>query len=174
MENSIMEPRQAPASSSLITSEALREHWQSHRRLTRRLIEAFPEKEFFEFSIGGMRTCAALMMELMHIAAPGIKGMVTGVWNNNDDLASFGDDNVPGSKEEVLRIWDAITERIDALWPQIAPERFNEKDKAFGQYEGTILSFVLYFIDNEIHHRGQAYVYLRALGVEPPPFWDRA
>jgi uncharacterized damage-inducible protein DinB len=29
------------------------------------------------------------------------------------------------------------------------------------------------FIDNEVHHRGQGYVYLRALGVEPPPFWER-
>jgi hypothetical protein len=30
-----------------------------------------------------------------------------------------------------------------------------------------------YWIDNEIHHRGQGYVYLRALGVEPPPFYER-
>jgi uncharacterized damage-inducible protein DinB len=29
-------------------------------------------------------------------------------------------------------------------------------------------------IDNEIHHRGQAYVYLRALGLDVPPFWERA
>jgi uncharacterized damage-inducible protein DinB len=28
-------------------------------------------------------------------------------------------------------------------------------------------------IDNEIHHRGQGYVYLRALGIEPPGFYDR-
>ncbi|MGB4400232.1 MAG: DinB family protein [Daejeonella sp.] len=26
--------------------------------------------------------------------------------------------------------------------------------------------------DNETHHRAQAYVYLRALGIEPPAFWD--
>ena len=28
-------------------------------------------------------------------------------------------------------------------------------------------------IDNETHHRGQGYVYLRALGIEPPQFWER-
>jgi uncharacterized damage-inducible protein DinB len=33
--------------------------------------------------------------------------------------------------------------------------------------------FILYWIDNEIHHRGQAYVYLRSLGIEPPHFWER-
>ncbi len=32
---------------------------------------------------------------------------------------------------------------------------------------------VLYFIDNEIHHHGQGTVYLRALGIGPPAFWDR-
>jgi uncharacterized damage-inducible protein DinB len=26
---------------------------------------------------------------------------------------------------------------------------------------------------NEIHHRGQGYVYLRALGIEPPRFYER-
>ena len=31
----------------------------------------------------------------------------------------------------------------------------------------------IYFIDNEIHHRAQGFVYLRALGIEPPFFWDR-
>ena len=29
-----------------------------------------------------------------------------------------------------------------------------------------IYGLLLYWIDNEIHHRGQAYVYLRALGIE--------
>ena len=31
----------------------------------------------------------------------------------------------------------------------------------------------IYTIDNEIHHRGQGYVYLRALGLEPPAFYER-
>jgi uncharacterized damage-inducible protein DinB len=34
-------------------------------------------------------------------------------------------------------------------------------------------SLVMYVIDNEVHHRGQGYVYLRALGIEPPPFYER-
>jgi len=62
---------------------------------------------------------------------------------------------------------------MNSLWFQIPSSRFQQKDVAFGQYEGTIYSFILYFIDNEIHHRGQGYVYLRTLGIEPPAFWDR-
>ena len=41
--------------SPVITAEQLLEHWQGHRRLTRRAIEAFPEDKLFSYSIGGMR-----------------------------------------------------------------------------------------------------------------------
>jgi uncharacterized damage-inducible protein DinB len=46
--------------------------------------------------------------------------------------------------------------------------------KAFEQWEGTGISTILYAIANEIHHRGQGYVYLRALGISPPAFHDRS
>jgi uncharacterized damage-inducible protein DinB len=36
-----------------------------------------------------------------------------------------------------------------------------------------IYDLLLYAIDNEIQHRGQGFVYLRALGIEPPPLYDR-
>ena len=60
----------------VITPEDLLIHWQGHRKLTRNLIEKFPEKDFFEFSIGGMRTFAQLTDELLAIAAPALKGIV--------------------------------------------------------------------------------------------------
>jgi uncharacterized damage-inducible protein DinB len=51
--------------------------------------------------------------------------------------------------------------------------RFSEIDKAFGQWEGTGVT-ILSAIDNEIHHRGQGHVYLRALGISPAAFYDRS
>jgi len=44
---------------------------------------------------------------------------------------------------------------------------------AFGQLPGRVYDLILYAIDNEIRHRGQGYVYVRALGLEPPPFYER-
>ena len=73
----------------------------------------------------------------------------------------------------MLTLWDEVTEEISELWSQIPEERFREKDLAFGQWQGTIYWFILYWIDNEIHHRGQGFVYLRSLGIEPPHFWER-
>ena len=53
---------QDASTTTVITPQALYEHWKGHRRLTRRVIEAFPERELFEFSVGGMRPFATLAM----------------------------------------------------------------------------------------------------------------
>ncbi len=153
--------------SPVITPEGLLEHWQGHRRLTRRMIEAFAEDQLFTFSIGGMRTFGALALEIITMGAPMVRGAVTGDW-----AQSWSRDARP--KAEVLRLWDEATRDIESLWPRIPPERFQQTITAFGQYKGRTIDLLLYVIDNEIHHRGQGYVYLRALGVEPPPFYERS
>lgn len=161
----------APA--AFITPAELLQHWQGHRALTRRTIEAFPEEEFQQFSIGGMRPFLALALEMISIAAIGIRGAVTGQWRASEQLAPRVRRDLVLSRAETLAVWDEVTAEIEALWPQIPDERFHQRMLAFGQYEGTLYSIVLYWIDNEVHHRGQGYVYLRALGIEPPYFWER-
>jgi uncharacterized damage-inducible protein DinB len=154
-------------SAAFISPEALLDHWQGHRRLTRRVIEAFPDDQLFRFSIGGMRTFGEMAMEMITMAAPMVRGVATGAWELSMDRSQR-------TRAEVLRMWDEITKQLNALWPQIPPERFHETITAFGQYTGPAHSLLLYVDDNEIHHRGQGYVYLRALGIEPPPFYERA
>ncbi|MXV14767.1 DinB family protein [Hufsiella ginkgonis] len=153
----------------VINSGVLLNHWQAHRRLTRRTIEAFPEVGLFSFTLGGMRTFAAMVKELIVIAGPGVKGAATNEWNALEDHQAQ-----QGTKEELLKRWDDITEQVNFYWPQIDAARFQETVVAFGQYEAPLYETILYFIDNEIHHRGQGFVYLRALGIEPPAFWDRS
>ena len=156
----------ATSTAAAITPEALLEHWQGHRRLTRRVIDAFPEDKFSTFSVGGMRPFGVLAMEMLGMGVPMLRGTVTG---DCDQMAT----REAKSKEEVLKLWDESTKQINSLWSQIPPERFHETIKAFGQYEGRVYDLLLYVIDNEIHHRGQGYVYLRALGIEPPAFYER-
>jgi uncharacterized damage-inducible protein DinB len=153
-------------STLVITPAALLEHWQGHRRLTRRVLAAFPEDQLFTFTIGSMRPFGAIAQELIGMAAPTIRGAVTGVWEWS------GDGPVP-TRAELLRLWDECTAEIDALWPQLPPERFQETLTAFGQYTMPFYEILLYIIDNEVHHRGQGYAYLRALGIEPPQFYER-
>ena len=171
MEKSTMEPQERKILAPALSADALLEHWQGHRRLTRKVIERFPEDKLFNYSIGGMRPFAELAMEMVRMGAPGIRGVVVDQWQTWAEVEkSFP---TPHTREELLGHWDRATDQINSLWPHIKPERFQEVVKLFGQWEGPVYWSILYFIDNEIHHRGQGYVYLRSLGIEPPHFWER-
>ncbi len=152
---------------AIISKEELLQHWLAHRSLTRKTIEKFPEAELFEFKIGTMRTFSELVKEMLALAAPGLKGMV------NQQVAPYNHNQSLSTKEALLKQWDADTPIITEYFNQLSEEQFKDKYNLFGQYENTIINNVLYFIDNEIHHRGQGFVYLRALEIEPPFFWDR-
>ena len=161
------------STSFILSSEALLEHWQGHRRVTRRVIEAFPDEKLFSYSLGGMRPFSEMVFEMIGIADAGIEGLVSRNWQSTGNLRHHTSQQQPKTKSELLAWWDDLTRKIDTRWPSIPPNRFSEVDKVFGEYEGPVYGSFLYWIDNEIHHRGQGYVYLRTLGIEPPPFWDR-
>jgi uncharacterized damage-inducible protein DinB len=154
------------ASAPFISTDALLEHWRGHRRLTRRVIEAFPEDQLFTFSIGGMRTFGELANELLAMSAPMAHGMATLEWGGYAPAKAR-------AKADILKAWDESTEKIDEMWPKIPAGRFQETITSFGTYTGAGHWQILYVVDNEIHHRAQGYVYLRALGVEPPAFYER-
>jgi uncharacterized damage-inducible protein DinB len=154
-----------------VTTAWLLDHWQGHRRVTRRVIEAFPESQLFSFSVGGMRPFALLAFEMISMARAGIRGVALREWEYTNAMMHHAG-KPPETRAALLEVWDATTAEIEQYWPQIPPQRFEEVDNAFGAYEGIIYGLLWYWIDNEIHHRGQGYVYLRALGIEPPPFYD--
>lgn len=152
----------------VLSSEQLLKHWQGHRKLTRRTIDAFSENDLFEFSIGGMRPFAKLAVEMISIASPALKGIL------KNDMDKYNENGFePKTKQELLDRWDQETILINEYFNQIPEERFQETFNLFGEYEFPVHENIMYFIDNEIHHRGQGYVYLRALGIEPPFFWER-
>ena len=64
----------------IMTSQQFLEHWQGHRALTRRVIEAFPEDKLFNYSVGGMRPFSALAMEFIGMAVPTLNGVISGKW----------------------------------------------------------------------------------------------
>jgi len=152
----------------VITPGQLLDYWQSHRSLTRKVIEAFPEKDLFEYRIGGMRPFSDMVKELLAIAEPGLREIVTGKQEKFDEHRDYG-----SQKTLLLAAWDKSTANINTLWAQLTDIDFQKEMVSFGQFPGTVQSSLFYFIENEIHHRGQAYVYLRSLGVEPPLFYER-
>ena len=83
MQQTIMTPEETQ--NLVVTPADLLEHWQGHRRVTRRLIEAFPENELFTYSVGGMRPFAELIMEMIAMTGPGIRGIATRKWPEFSD-----------------------------------------------------------------------------------------
>ena len=149
-----------------MSSQQFLEHWQGHRSLTRRTIDAFPEDKLFTYSVGGMRPFSALAAEFIGMAVPTLNGVITGKWAEYASAKA-------ATKAELLTQWDEATAEINKLFPKITAARFQEVDTAFGQWKMPVYESLLYVRDNEIHHRGQGYVYLRSLGIEPPHFWER-
>lgn len=166
MKNEVVEPTAVTAQVA-ISSPDLLQLWQGHRRLTRRVIEAFPEKELFNFSVGGMRPFSELVKEMLGMAEPTLQGIVSRKWDSYSSAKSVS------TKQELLDKWDQATTFIDENWSKIPEGRFQEDDVAFGQWPGKVYWIMMYIVDNEVHHRGQGYVYLRALGIAPPAFWER-
>ena len=64
----------------VIAPEALLAHWQGHRRVTRRVIAAFPGEEFSSLSIGGMRPFSELTSEMLGMTIPTAQGVLTNEW----------------------------------------------------------------------------------------------
>jgi uncharacterized damage-inducible protein DinB len=153
-------------SSPALDAEQFRKHWQGHRALTRRTIEAFPDDKLFTHAVGGMRPFSSLAMEFLGMGVPTLNGVITGKWEQFKVPAM-------STKAELLKAWDDASAEIDRLFPKIPAARWQEVDTAFGQWKMPIYELLLYIVDNEIHHRGQGFVYLRSLGIEPPHFWER-
>src|SRR5688572_1689991 len=98
--------------SGIITPEELLEYWQGHRRVTRKVIEAFPEEQLFNYSIGGMRPFATLAMEMLGMAGPGIHGILTGNWQT--PWPHTGTQS-PKTKKELLELWDEVTADLNKI-----------------------------------------------------------
>ena len=141
--------------------------WQSQRRLTRQLIDAFPEDELFEYKLGGMPSFAEMVMDLLGVTVPGLWGILTGEWKVIQNLARQEHRVLPATKKSILWRWDQATELINTLWSQIPAKRFQETDRAFGSAEKRIELLILEWMDNEMLQRAQAFVYLSALGIKP-------
>lgn len=156
------------ATPPLVSLPGFLAHWQGHRRLTRRVIEAFPESHLFTFSAAPpMRPFGVMAWEIHQVSELTLNGLLTGEWAEPDWWQGTGTD-----RAELLEQWDALSARLDAEFPKVDPNFFPQTHRLpWGEMTGW--EAAIYNIDNEIHHRGQGYVYLRALGIEPPAFYER-
>ena len=127
------------ATAQVLSKEQLLKHWQGHRNLTRRVIETFPEKDLFEFSIGGMRPFGRMAVEMISIGSPALKGIL------EKSMDPYNEEGFqPKTKQELLDRWDKETVLINDYYNQIPEEHFAETFNLFGQYEFPVYENILY------------------------------
>ena len=149
---------------SFISPQALLDHWQGHRRLTRRVIDTFPEEHLHLLRGRHAAVRRAGDRDDQHGGADGARRVTaTGARRaaiaapNSRHPAPVGREHRRARYVVAADSAGAVSGNDDGVRPV---SRQSARPRAL-------------CIDNEIHHRGQGYVYLRALGIEPPPFYER-
>lgn len=152
---------------NLLTLEQFYNHWQGHRRLTLRTIEAFPEDKLFSYSLEPMRSFGKLMTEVLEIEVNFLHGILSGDWEWQPKYRGVS------GKAELVTAFEQLAPQTKEIWTQLTPERLEAIETDAGGAEKSNRERLLYMLDNEIHHRAQGYVYLRLLDTEPPAFYER-
>ncbi|MBS4173018.1 DinB family protein [Bacillus sp. FJAT-49736] len=153
----------------VMSLEQFRKILEGNRRLTVRTIEAFPENKLFTYApVVPLRPFSKMIIEILDIERAYIRGVALGEWEYSPSFAGIS------TKEELLDGCHETKEDVQKWWSNITEERLYtvEKDPFFG---GEMSHFERLHgaLENEIHHRGQGFIYLRLLGIEPPAFWER-
>lgn len=93
----------------LLTLKQFYTHWQGHRRLTIRTVEAFPEDKLFSYKVEPMRTFGEIAKEIMGVEAYTLNGIISGAWVWKPDEAIT-------SKESLLAGFLGMEKTTKELW----------------------------------------------------------
>ncbi|WP_229683179.1 DinB family protein [Virgibacillus oceani] len=153
-----------------MSKEKFMEILEGNRRLTIRTIEAFPEDKLFDYSpVEPLRPYAAMMKEILNVERAFMSGIARDDWEFKDSFSEVS------TKAELLTACEKMSGETRDMWSAITEERLAEmmEDPFFGAGQQSHIERLQYALENEIHHRGQGYIYLRMLGIEPPAFYIR-
>ena len=98
----------------LLTPEALLTNLKDVRALTRNVIEAFPEKELFEFSVANLRPFSQMVEEFLMIT-----NYIFTETLHEKHTPFYTEGQFPTTKAEVLALWDRATEILDREWKEV-------------------------------------------------------
>ena len=147
--------------------DAFLSYFESVRRRTRAVAERIPDDRV-EWSPGPGRFTPGDLVR--HIA-----GTERWMWAEN---ACGRPSRYPGhgpelaaTKAEILSLLDgAHAETVDIL-RSLGPDQLARKCRTVGGTEITVWKWLRLMVEHEIHHRGQLYEVLAAMGVETPPLY---
>jgi uncharacterized damage-inducible protein DinB len=137
--------------------------------ITLRLLEQFPADKLTSHPIAGMRTPVEIVAHIYGSASAIAEAVLAGKLEPHDDLAV-----APSIKtrEQLLSFVHDAWARADRAANAVSDAQLSAM---VGTPWGTAFpGFAMFgFIaDEQLHHRGQLYAFLRTFGTEPVMVWD--
>lgn len=156
---------------NLAYARTLWEEFRLVNGITLRVIEAIPADKIDARPIPNMRTPKELvthMAETMRGCATGaVQGSITNFEEQEPEKAAA----MKTRDDLVGALKSAWTEADQAVRSMTETQATTNVQTPWGFNPPGWLCVQIIF-DEHLHHRGQLYTYLRALGVEPPFMWD--
>lgn len=142
--------------------EAILRYWSNVRHLTLRLLDEFPTDKFDYRPAAEIMTVSQLFRHILNVEIYIRDGFVTGEWKEPSA--------VPNTFFEKEMLRDKLkfeNQKTIQMLSEVPDGKFLKVHQTpYGEVSGEILLLVA--IDEEIHHRGNLYTYLRCLGKIPP------
>ena len=139
--------------------------------VTLRVIEALPSDSIDTRPIRDMRTPKELvthMAEAMRAIAVGMtKGSIEDFEKREPEVCAS-----LTTREDLVRAMHSAWSEANAAVQSLTEAQAAGKVETPWNFTPPGWMCAQIIFDEHLHHRGQLYVYLRALGVEPPNMWD--
>ncbi|MGE5177191.1 MAG: DinB family protein [Hyphomicrobiales bacterium] len=156
--------------------EYVRTLWEELRLvngITRRLIEAIPADKIGSHPVKDMRTPTELIVHM----AETMRGVADGAASGTIKDYEAGEKEIVAkvkSRDDLVRLMGDAWKHANKVVEGLKPEQMTNMVKTpWGMdFPGWVCIQIIF--DEHVHHRGQLYAYLRALGVAPPNMWDFA
>lgn len=159
-----------------MNSDYVRTLWEGQRLvtgITLRVIEAIPADKITSHPIKEMRSPAAMVVHMADTMREVAEGAAKG---EIKDYEAAEQENVAKvkSRDELIAMMSDSWKRANKALESMKPEQMTRTVKTPWGMEPPAWMCYQIIVNEHIHHRGQLYAYLRALGVAPPNMWDFA
>lgn len=159
----------------MLNQNALSEMWDMMRQrhgIAVRAIEGLPEDKLDSHPIPKMRTPKELVVHWYGMAIRNLTdGALRGRIEELDEQATAA---TIKTKADLIKYVRECWDTADRAVRQLTDEKINASVATPWGSAMTGSRCLGAANDESIHHRGQFYAYLRALGQEPPELWDFA
>ncbi|UCC81233.1 MAG: DinB family protein [Candidatus Zixiibacteriota bacterium] len=145
-----------------MTKSAILKYWENVRKLTLTVFDLFPQDKFDFRPVADVRSVAEQFDHILICELYARIGLLTGVW----DISAFSGERDLSRNRLRDKLYSENKKTL-GLFRMLPEGQFMKVyETPFGAISGEALIYET--IDEEIHHRGNLYVYLRLLGIAPP------